>query len=77
MTNNSKRFTKRDLLMFLSSAILMNGMSHAWLAYYDIPFNFFGIYRLDTTGNWITAVGSLVVAIILVWLAMRTDSPDR
>ena len=76
MAKYSKKFTKRDLLMFLSGAVLMNAMSHAWLAYNDIPFHLV-FYRLDTNGNWVTALGSLVVVIILVWLAMRTDSSDR
>ena len=58
--------------MFLSGAILTNGMSHAWLAYKDITFSFV-FYTLNTTGNWITAVGSVVLAIVLFWWAIKTN----
>ena len=68
---NSKKFTKRDFLIFISGFILMNGMSHAWLAYNNISFTLF--YTLGATGNYITAITSVIGAIVLVWWAIKTN----
>ena len=76
MGKNSKTFTKRDLLIFISGFILMNGMSHAWLAYKNITFSF-TFYTLNTTGNWITAAVSMIAVIVLVWWATRTKDKEE
>ena len=71
---NSRRFNKRDILMFLAGFILMDGMGHAWAAYNNINFSLF--FTLDATGNWINAAISVIVAIVLVWWAIKTKNKE-
>lgn len=72
MMANPKTFTKRDFFMLVSGFILMNGIGHAWLAYNDITFSFI-FYTLNTTGNWITAIGSVILTIVLLWWVAKTN----